>query len=31
MYVLGGNVVVFSTIVGFFVTFGSEDVEYSMW
>jgi len=31
LYVLGGNVVVFSTIVGFFVTFGNEDVEYAMW
>jgi len=30
-YVLGGNVVVFSTIVGFFITFGGEDVDYTMW
>jgi len=31
LYVLGGNIVVFSTIVGFFITFGNEDVEYAMW
>jgi len=30
-YVLGGNIIVFLTIVGFFITFGSEDVDYSMW
>ncbi|CAG7674176.1 unnamed protein product [Allacma fusca] len=30
-YVVGGNIVVFLTIAGFFVTFGSEDVDYSMW
>lgn len=30
-YVVGGNIVVFLTIAGFFLTFGSEDVDYSMW
>jgi len=30
-YVLGGNIIVFLTIVGFFITFGNEDVDYSMW
>jgi hypothetical protein len=30
-YVLGANIVVFLTIVGFFITFGGEDVDYSMW
>jgi len=30
-YTLGANVIVFLTIVGFFITFGNEDVDYSMW
>jgi len=30
-YVIGGNIVVFLTIVGFFVTFGSDDMDYTMW
>ncbi|OXA51058.1 leptin receptor gene-related protein [Folsomia candida] len=30
-YVLGGNIIVFLTIVGFFITFGNDDVDYSMW
>jgi len=30
-YVIAGNVVVFLTIVGFFMTFGNEDMDYTMW
>jgi len=30
-YTIGGNVVVFMTIAGFFFVFGGEDVDYSMW
>ncbi|KAL3870112.1 hypothetical protein ACJMK2_042724 [Sinanodonta woodiana] len=29
--VLAGNVVVFLTIMGYFIVFGNEDVDYSMW
>lgn len=29
--VLSGNVVVFLTILGFFLTFDNDDVDYSMW
>ncbi|CAG0895403.1 unnamed protein product [Darwinula stevensoni] len=29
--VLAGNIVVFITILGFFIAFDSEDVDYSIW
>lgn len=29
--VLAGNIVVFITILGFFLAFDSDDVDYSMW
>ncbi|KAF4525327.1 hypothetical protein B566_EDAN013188 [Ephemera danica] len=29
--VLSGNVVVYLTMLGFFITFDGEDVDYSMW
>jgi glucan phosphoethanolaminetransferase (alkaline phosphatase superfamily) len=28
---LAGNVVVYATLLGFFMTFDSEDTDYSMW
>jgi len=31
LYAMGGNVIVFLTILGFFFTFGSEEMDYSMW
>jgi len=30
-YTMAANVVVFLTIAGFFMTFGSEEMDYSMW
>ncbi|XP_065331891.1 leptin receptor gene-related protein [Cloeon dipterum] len=29
--VLSGNVVVYLTMLGFFITFDNEDLDYSMW
>lgn len=29
--ILSGNVVVFLTILGFFLAFDSDDIDYSMW
>lgn len=29
--VIAGNVVVFLTILGYFIVFASEDLDYSMW
>uniref|UniRef100_T1JGY5 Uncharacterized protein n=1 Tax=Strigamia maritima TaxID=126957 RepID=T1JGY5_STRMM len=29
--VLAGNIVVFLTILGFFLTFDNDDIDYSMW
>ncbi|XP_059484520.1 leptin receptor gene-related protein [Neocloeon triangulifer] len=29
--VLAGNVVVYLTMLGFFITFDNEDLDYSMW
>jgi len=28
---LAGNVVVYATLLGFFMTFDAEDTDYSMW
>jgi hypothetical protein len=30
-FTMGANVIVFLTILGFFVTFGNEEMDYSMW
>jgi len=30
-FTMGANIVVYLTIMGFFLTFGSDDAEYSMW
>jgi len=30
-YTIGANIIVFLTILGFFVTFGGEEMDYSMW
>jgi len=31
LFTMGANIIVFLTILGFFVTFGSEEMDYSMW
>lgn len=28
---LAGNIVVYSTLVGFFITFDQDDTDYNMW
>jgi len=31
LFTMGANIVVYLTILGFFIIFGGEDMDYSMW